>query len=186
MMLVLIFMMQPKIFAQELLCFLFLTYRFERNPQAIWGWVCNSLLAELFYREGHADRCACPVPCKTTSYISTPWVTFAYTSQYDLQNILQVNNQFTLTRFPHGRSQNTVPIASTQAAIKGIVQYSTTHTHTHTLAAVGSQLQSRAHAQRSRSRRTCRVAHRLVMTSCTYVSAINITSFIQCIRCVQT
>ena len=38
--------------------------------------------------------------CKTTSYISTPWVTFAYTSQYDLQNILQVNNQFTLTRFP--------------------------------------------------------------------------------------
>ena len=85
-----------------------------------------------------------------------------------------------------GRSQNTIPIASTQAAIKGIVQYSTTHTHTHTLAAVGSQLQSRAHAQRSRSRRACRVAHRLVTTSCTYVSAINITSFIQCIRCVQT
>ena len=56
-----------------------------------------------------------------------------------------------------GRSQNTVPIASTQVAIKGIVQYSTTHTHTqsrvsraqflvghsreHTLSAVGPDAQ---------------------------------------------
>ena len=48
----------------------------------------------------------------------------------------------------NGRSQNTVPIASTQVAIKGIVQYSTRaqflveqlatrHSREHTLSAVG-------------------------------------------------
>ena len=38
---------------------------------------------------------------------------------FELINILESCNQ------PGGRSQNTVPIASTQVAIKGIVQYST-------------------------------------------------------------
>ena len=46
-----------------------------------------------------------------------------------------------------GRSQNTVPIASTQVAIKGIVQYSTRaqlatrHSREHTLSAVGPDAQ---------------------------------------------
>ena len=51
-----------------------------------------------------------------------------------------------------GRSQNTVPIASTQVAIKGIVQYSTRaqflveqlatrHSQEHTLSAVGPDAQ---------------------------------------------
>ena len=53
---------------------------------------------------------------------------------------------------PTGRSQNTVPIASTQVAIKGIVQYSTRaqflveqlatrHSREHTLSAVGPDAQ---------------------------------------------
>ena len=86
-----------------------------------------------------------------------------------------------------GRSQNTVPIASTQVAIKGIIQYSTRLKSQlrNQSGAVLSRTQLRAHALRSRSRRTCRIAQRLVTTSCTYVSAINTTNFIQCNRCVQ-
>ena len=83
-----------------------------------------------------------------------------------------------------GWSQNTVPIASTQVAIKGIVQYSTRLKKA--VKALLSRTQSRAHAQHSRSRRARRIAHRSVKTSCTYVSAINTTNFIQCNRCVQT
>ena len=83
-------------------------------------------------------------------------------------------------KYQCGQSQDTVPIASTQAAIKGIVQYS-----------MSAQLalalsQSGAPTQCSQFRRACRVACRLVTTSCTHVSAINIPNFIQCIRCVQT
>ena len=85
-----------------------------------------------------------------------------------------------------GRSQNTVPIASTQVAIKGIVQYSTRERSRSQSGSVLSRTQSRAHAQRSRSRHARRIAHRSVTTSCTYVSAINTTNFIQCNRCVQT
>ena len=55
-------------------------------------------------------------------------------------------------RKPLGRSQNTIPIASTQVAIKGIVQYSTRaqflveqlatrHSREHTLSAVGPEMQ---------------------------------------------
>ena len=51
------------------------------------------------------------------------------------------------TKPHHERSQNTVPIASTQVAIKGIVQYSTRaqflvgHSREHTLSTVGPDAQ---------------------------------------------
>ena len=64
---------------------------------------------------------------------------------------LRFNTRQTL-RAPSGRSQNTVPIASTQVALKGIVQYSTRaqflveqlvtrHSREHTLSAVGPDAQ---------------------------------------------
>ena len=77
-----------------------------------------------------------------------------------------------------GQSQNTVPIASTQVAIKGIVQYST---RVHFLVE-----QSVARRGREHTLSASRVARRSVATSCTYVSAINTTNFIQCNCCVQT
>ena len=46
-------------------------------------------------------------------------------STVDFSCKIPVVTNFTLMY--NGRSQNTVPIASTQVAIKGIVQYSTTH-----------------------------------------------------------
>ena len=55
-------------------------------------WVSTSLLAELFYTEGHVDRCPCPVPCLKMSFYANPAATFAYTSHYDLQHIFKVNN----------------------------------------------------------------------------------------------
>ena len=78
----------------------------------------------------------------------------------------------------NGRSQNTVPIASTQVAIKGIVQYST---RVHFLVE-----QSVARRGQEHTLSASRVARRSVATSCTYVSAINTTNFIQCNHCVQT
>ena len=65
------------------------------------------------------------------------------------------------------------------------VQYET-HSQQTRSSAVRSKTQSRAQAQHSRSRHARRIAHRSVTTSCTYVSAINTTNFIQCNRCVQT
>ena len=64
---------------------------------------------------------------------------------------LKVNNQEGSGKID-GRSQNTVPIASTQVAIKGIIQYSkraqflveqlaTRHSREHTLRAVGPDVQ---------------------------------------------
>ena len=84
----------------------------------------------------------------------------------------------------NGRSQNTVPIASTQVAIKGVVQYST-RARTYYLSSVQSE-QSVARHRREHTFGASRVARRSVATSCTYVSAINTTNFIQCNRCVQT
>ena len=60
-----------------------------------------------------------------------------------LKSLLKINNlKNCITKKP-GRSQNTVPIASTQVAIKGIVQYSMRTQYEDTRAqAVGQQTRS--------------------------------------------
>ena len=83
-----------------------------------------------------------------------------------------------------GQSQNTVPIVSTQVAIKGIVQHSTKQSQLG-VQRVRAEQQSVARRRQEHTLRASTVARRSVATSCTYVSAINTTNFIQCNHCVQ-
>ncbi len=51
-----------------------------------------SLFSELFHAVESHDRCACPIPCRVSSFVPKPSASFAYLSKYDLDNLLQVKS----------------------------------------------------------------------------------------------